>query len=145
VWAAVTGNMSPSNLLFGFVLGLLTLFFARRIVGSPTYIVKLRLAINLVLFFLWDLILSNLRIAYEVATPGYHMTPGVLAIPLDVKTDTEITLLANMITLTPGTLSVDVSADRRVLYIHAMYIDDPDRVRRQIKDGFERRILEVLR
>jgi multicomponent Na+:H+ antiporter subunit E len=56
-------------------------------------------------------------------------------------------LLANLITLTPGTLSLDVSADRRVLYIHVMYIDDDDldSIRRSIKEGFERRVLEALR
>jgi multicomponent Na+:H+ antiporter subunit E len=75
------------------------------------------------------------------------MRPGVVAIPLDVQTDAEITLLANLITLTPGTLSLDVSTDRRVLYIHVMYIDNDDveAVRRKIKEGFERRVLEVLR
>jgi multicomponent Na+:H+ antiporter subunit E len=75
------------------------------------------------------------------------MRPGVIAIPLNARTDVEITLLANLITLTPGTLSLDVSADRSVLYIHVMYIDndDIDAVRRKIKEGFERRILEVLR
>jgi multicomponent Na+:H+ antiporter subunit E len=59
--------------------------------------------------------------------------------------DNEITMLSNLLTLTPGTLSLDVSADRKVLYVHAMYIDDVDEVRRKIKEGFERRILEVLR
>jgi multicomponent Na+:H+ antiporter subunit E len=75
------------------------------------------------------------------------MRPGVVAIPLDARTDAEITLLANLITLTPGTLSLDVSSDRRMLYIHVMYIDNDDleEVRRKIKAGFERRVLEVLR
>jgi multicomponent Na+:H+ antiporter subunit E len=93
------------------------------------------------------LVLANLRVAYDVLTPGYRMRPGVIAIPLDARTDAEITLLANLITLTPGTLSLDVSSDRSVLYIHIMYIDNDDlaEVRRRIKTGFERRVLEVLR
>jgi multicomponent Na+:H+ antiporter subunit E len=69
----------------------------------------------------------------------------VIAIPLDARTDTEILLLTTLITLTPGSFSLDVSSDRRELYLHVMYLDDPDQVRRQIKDGFERRVLEVLR
>ena len=73
------------------------------------------------------------------------MRPGVVAIPLDAETDAEITLLANLITLTPGTLSLDVSDDRRVLYIHAMYVDDVEELRRSIKDGFEKRVMELLR
>jgi multicomponent Na+:H+ antiporter subunit E len=68
-----------------------------------------------------------------------------VAVPLDARTDAEIVLLANLITLTPGTLSLDLSDDRTVLYVHAMYLTDPDELRREIKEGFERRVLEVLR
>ena len=101
--------------------------------------------LNLALFFIWELILANLRVAYDVVTPGHHMQPGVIGIPLAARTDLEITVLSSMISLTPGTLSLDVSADRKMLYIHAMYLDDVEAARRKIKDGFERRVLEVLR
>ena len=73
------------------------------------------------------------------------MRPGIVAIPLEARTDDEITLLANVISLTPGTLSLDVSDDRKVLYIHAMFIDDEQQLRDEIKSGFERRLLDVLR
>jgi multicomponent Na+:H+ antiporter subunit E len=73
--------------------------------------------------------------------------PGVVAIPLDARTDAEIALLANLITLTPGSVTLDISEDRRVLYVHAMYIDggDVDAYRRSVKEGLERRVLELLR
>ena len=76
-----------------------------------------------------------------------YVCPGVVAIPLDARTDAEITLLANLITLTPGSVTLDLSEDRRVLYIHAMYIDggDVEAYRRAVKDGLERRVLELLR
>jgi multicomponent Na+:H+ antiporter subunit E len=144
-WAAVTGEFTARNLLLGFVLGFVILFFTRRIVGLPSYGRKMFQVIGLFLFFVKELIKANLRVAYEVLTPGLTIQPGVVMIPLDVKSDAEITLLANLITLTPGTLSLDVSVDRRVLYVHAMFIDDPERVRQQIKDGFERRVIEVMR
>jgi multicomponent Na+:H+ antiporter subunit E len=147
VWVGMTGEFTPLNFAIGFALGLLILFFARRVVGTPNYLVKTVQVLELVVFLLWELLLANLRVAYDVLTPGYHMRPGVVAIPLDAKSDIEITLLANLITLTPGTLSLDVSSDRSVLYIHVMYVDndDLDEVRRKIKSGFERRVLEVLR
>jgi multicomponent Na+:H+ antiporter subunit E len=97
------------------------------------------------MFFLRELVTANLRIAFDIATPRLHISPCIVAIPLDVETDTEITLLANLITLTPGTLSMDISDDRKVLYVHAMYVSDPDALRKEIKEGFERRVLEVLR
>lgn len=147
VWLGMSGDFTPPNLVVGFALGLLILFFARRVIGTPHYLFKVAKVIELFLFFLWELVLANLRVAYDVLTPGYQMRPGVIAVPLDARTDAEITLLANLITLTPGTLSLDVSSDRKVLYIHVMYIDndDLDEVRRKIKSGFERRVLEVLR
>lgn len=107
--------------------------------------VKAGQVFGLFFFFLWEIIKSNLRVAYDVLTPGFRMRPGVIGIPLEARTDLEITLLANLITLTPGTLSLDVSSDRRTLYIHAMYADDPEKVRKEIKAGFERRVLALLR
>ena len=73
------------------------------------------------------------------------MKPGIVAIPLDAKTDLEITFLANLITLTPGTLSLDCSEDRKTLYIHSMYIDDLEKFRAEIKNTLEKRLLEVMR
>lgn len=146
IWAAVTGHVNLTNLIAGFVLGYLLLWVVRRAVGpSSSYFQKARQIAGFAVFYLGELILANLRVAYDVATPSYHMRPGIIGIPLGELTDVEITLLANLITLTPGTLSLDVSADRRVLYIHAMYIDDVDRVREHIKHGYERRVVELLR
>lgn len=106
---------------------------------------KIYRIIAFLIFYIIEVILANMRIAYEIITPGKNMKPGVLAIPLDLKTDLEILTINNLITMTPGTLSLDVSTDRKVIYIHAMYIDDPDEIRRQIRVGLERKIMEVTR
>jgi multicomponent Na+:H+ antiporter subunit E len=144
-WMVVTGLFEPSNFLFGFLLsyGILRLFLG--IEKSESYFSKLNQAIGFILFFLLELFKANLRVAHDVLTPRHRMKPGVIDVPLDVETDAEITLLANLITLTPGTLSLDISTDRKVLYIHSMYIDDVEEFRRDIKDGFERRVKELLR
>jgi multicomponent Na+:H+ antiporter subunit E len=145
-WTAMNGEFTAANFLTGFALGFLVLFFARRAVGSQSYVGKVWQAASLLLFFMWELVKANLRVAFDVLTPRHRMRPGLIAVPLDAQTDAEITLLANLVSLTPGTLSLDVSSDRRVLYIHAMYIDeDLETERRKIKQGFERRILEVMR
>ncbi len=123
------------------VLWLLTFFY------SETTFYKSRQIGALVFFYLKELIAASLRVAYEVLTPKDHMRPAVVAIPLEAETDLEITLLANFITLTPGTLSIDVSKDRKTLYVHEVYVEsgDIDRVRRQIKNGFEKKILKITR
>lgn len=144
-WVAMTAEFAPINLAFGFGLGYLILFFAHRVLGPANYFLKVRQVVGFVGYFLRELVLANVRVAYDVITPGYHMRPAIVAVPLDARTDEEITLLANLITVTPGSFSLDVSDDRTVLYVHAMYVDDPEAFRREIKDGFERRVLELLR
>jgi multicomponent Na+:H+ antiporter subunit E len=82
--------------------------------------------------------------SHDVVTPRHMMQPAIVAIPLDVHSDVAITALANLIGMTPGTLPIDVSDDRTVLYLHVMYVDDPDEIRREVKDGLERRVLELI-
>ncbi len=103
--------------------------------------------VSLVLFFLKELVVANLRVAYEVITPPLYMKPGVIALPLDARTDLEITLLANMISLTPGTLSLEVAEDRSYLYVHAIHVEPEatEALKQSIKEGFERRILAITR
>ena len=144
-WVAMTGGFTPMNFVLGFLLGYVILVFSQRVLGSTSYFVKGIQVVSFAVFFARELILANLRVAYDVITPGYHIRPAIIAVPLDAKTDAEITMLANLITITPGSFSLEVSADRSVLYVHAMYVDDPEAFRREIKDGFERRVLELLR
>ena len=101
--------------------------------------------LSLVLFFLSELILSALRVAWLVVQPKLRLRPAIIAYPLTVTTDAQITLLANMITLTPGTMSIDVSADRKTLYVHAIDIDSKEALVASIAAGLETRVLEVLR
>jgi multicomponent Na+:H+ antiporter subunit E len=145
VWALLTGVFRPTNLLLGFALGYVVLLLARRAVGPTTYFDKVRQVISFLLFFVWELVLANVRVAADVLTLRPRMRPRIIAVPLEAHTHFEIVMLANLISLTPGTLSLDVATDRRVLYIHAMYADDPEAVRREIKDGLERRLLALLR
>ena len=143
-WAALSGSLTPEHVVAGFVMGYILLWLSRRALGPTQYFSKVPQIIGFGLFFLRELVKANVRVAIEVISPVHHMKPGIVAIPLDLKTDLEITTLANLITLTPGTLSLDVSDDRRVLYVHSMFVDDPDDFRREIKDGFERRVHEVF-
>lgn len=144
-WAAMNGEINPANLTAGFVLGYLMLLVTRKALNSSRYVSKVPQVLYFVLYFLWELIQSNVRVAYEVLTPGHHMKPGIVAVPLDIQRDYQIILLANMITLTPGTLSIDVSSDKQTLYVHSMYIDDVEEFRMSIKNGFERRIMELFK
>lgn len=145
LWAVLNGAVNDRNLLIGFLIGYLILGSVRLDEQRSSYFVKVRQLIRFTLVFLKELMVSSYRVAYDICTPTHYAKPGVIAVPIDATTDEEIALLANVITLTPGTLSLDVSEDRKILYIHAMFIDDPDALRREIKEGLEKRLLELMR
>ncbi|WP_455872589.1 Na+/H+ antiporter subunit E [Rhizobium yanglingense] len=144
-WVAVSGSASLHNLVFGFVLGAVALAIVREPSGSKGYLHRTRLVLSLALLFLKELALSAWTVARTVLRPRMEIRPGIFAFPLTVDRDLEITLLANLITLTPGTLSVDVSEDRRTLYVHALDCADPEATKRAIASGFERKIMEAFR
>ena len=144
-WGAVTGNFSEINLAFGFVLGFGALFLIREQVGTSAYFKRISKVFGLAVLFVYELVLSAWRVAMIVLQPKIELQPGIIAFPLTVDRDFEITMLANLITLTPGTLSVDVSEDRKTLYVHCIDVPDPQATIDDIKNGFERKILEVFR
>jgi multicomponent Na+:H+ antiporter subunit E len=145
IWLAVTGTFTFENFVFGFVLSFVLMWLITTDRREEKYFNRVPKLISFIFFFLYELVKANIQVAYDVITPRYYMKPGIIRIPLEAKSDLEITLLANLITLTPGTLSLDVSDDRKVLYVHAMYINDRDKFIEDIKNGFERRLLDILR
>ena len=146
-WAALQGDFSLGTLLTGLVLGYLILAALVRggVLNPSRYIGRVHRVLGLALYFFWELIKANLRLALDVATPRYNMKPGIIALPLDATRDSEILLLSMLINTTPGSVALDVSPDRKTLYVHVMYMTTPDAAREEIKRGFERRVLEVLR
>ena len=123
------------------ILGWLTSFiYARKAFFQVIYLVEL------VFFFLWELTVASFQVAYEVIKPSHDMEPGIVAVPLDTKTDFGITIFSSLVTLTPGTLSLDVSADKSHLFVHAMYIVEGDTAAlvNELKNGFERRVIRIL-
>lgn len=143
-WVALTGQLTPLNFGFGFTVGYLLLWLGRRAVGQTSYFKKVWLVIRFAGYFLWQLVLSNLRVTTEILTPAHTMRPAVVAVPLDITRPAAVTLLANLITLTPGTLSLDVSPSGETLYVHAMHVRDAASFQREIKHGFERYIKEIF-
>lgn len=131
----------------------ITIFFGAVLVGWLTSFIYTRKAfmqviylVELFFFFLWELIKASSAVAYEVITPSHMMHPGIIAVPLRAKTNLEITIFSSLVTLTPGTLSLDVSADKSHLFVHAMYIKNGDTAAlvNELKNGFERRVIRIL-
>ncbi|WP_310620774.1 Na+/H+ antiporter subunit E [Flexibacterium corallicola] len=144
-WGAITGSFGLPNLIFGFLLATMALFIIRNRVGFQRYMRRSLSVVILILAFLWELVLAATRVLLITLRPRMNLNPGIIAVPLTVTRDYEITLLANMITLTPGTLSMDISEDRKTLYVHCIDVPDPEETVREIKEGFERMIMEAFR
>lgn len=146
LWSAITGNFDGLNILLGLAIGALVATVLGR-GGEAGGLRRLGSTLSLVWLFLHELCLSAFRVARIVLTPNLRdaLRPAIIAFPLSVKSDAEIALLANLITLTPGTLSVDVSADKNLLYVHALTFESRDKVIAEIAAGFEAKIREVYR
>ena len=145
-WAALQGEFSLGTLMTGFILGYLILVALVRggVLTASPYIGRVHRVVGLAGYFFYELMKANFRLALDVATPRYHMQPGIIALPLDATQDSQILLLSMLINTTPGSVALDVSPDRKTLYVHVMYMDTPDAAREEIKKGFERRVLGVL-
>jgi multicomponent Na+:H+ antiporter subunit E len=144
-WTLLQGQLRALDFIAGFVLGYVVIGLSQRLLGSGNYSQKVVQVVRFVAFVAWDIFTASLALAWLMLQPKPKLSPAVIAIPLDVKTDLEIVLLANLITLSPGTLSVDVSSDNSTLYVHTINQDRPDEFRAEIKGGLERRVLEVMR
>jgi multicomponent Na+:H+ antiporter subunit E len=145
VWQALSATFTLPSLLSGFVIGYGALWLAQPLFGERSpYFVRVFRIIRLTLFFLWELLVSSVRVAWDVVTPTDYSNPRIVEVPLDVESDFEILLVTTLISLTPGTLSLDVTPDRKTLIVHAMFADDPDALVLELKNGMERMVKEVF-
>lgn len=144
-WVLINSAYTAADFAVGFLLGFGALWLIRPFGLGYSYFRRFRAAAVLLVFFFRELTVSVLRVAWDVLTPGHRSDPDIVLVPLDASSDLEITLLANMVSLTPGTLSLDITPGRTHLVVHAMFAEDHDTVIRSIKDGLERLLLEVTR
>lgn len=145
LWMALRDKWSFMEFVLGYLLGILLLILFRKFFPEPLYIRKWIAFLKLTLLFLKELLLSNLEVMQQVIRPRLSIKPGIVTVPLEVQKDWEITALAHLINITPGTLTLSLARDRKRLYIHALHIEDAEKLVNQIKGQLEKAILEVSR
>lgn len=145
VFATLLGGGRIGDFFAGFILGYGVLWVTQPLYPQTRYFHKFPKALNLAGYFLKELVLSNLKVLWDIVTPEHINRPGIIGVPLDARSDLEIFLVANLLSLTPGTLSVDISEDKATLFVHVMFLEDVEHTRRVIKQELERRVLEVTR
>ncbi len=139
-WAALQGEINLANLATGYAISYAILaLLGRGGVMPATLASRTAHAVSLAVFFGWALLVANFRVAADVLR-GHRIEPAVVGIPLDITSDGEILLLSMLINITPGSVTIDLSVDRKTLYVHVMHMKNADETRREIKGGFERRV-----
>jgi len=147
VWIALTGHLNYVNFMFGFVLGFFILWLLSRVATSEkqNYFYRVPKIILFCFYFFWDMIRANIQVTQEIMTPELNMTPGIIAYKHRLKTDFEITMLTNLIALTPGTMVLKISDDKKILYIHGLYVKDKHKFIDRLKNGLEKKLIEIIR
>ncbi|MEM7525392.1 MAG: Na+/H+ antiporter subunit E [Pseudomonadota bacterium] len=144
-WAVFFGGFTWLTVTSGFVLGLAILWLLQPLTGvKSTYFMRVWYWLKLLVMFLYELVVSSYHVLWDIVTPDHRSRPAIIDMPLDVKTEAGILLVTNLISLTPGTLSLDVSEDRKTLKVHAMFAEDPDAVLHALKSGMERWVIDAV-
>jgi multicomponent Na+:H+ antiporter subunit E len=129
VWMFLTGTFEVGSFLVGFVIGFLGIAFGRQVLESDRYVSAAGGIVRLIAVFSYELIVANLQLARDILRPVPRFKPGFIAFDVRDLPPLETVLLANMISLTPGTVTVDSDDEGFTLYIHTVYAQNPDEIR----------------
>jgi multicomponent K+:H+ antiporter subunit E len=144
VWLTLSRSLSPGTMVMGAVLAVTIPFFTRAFWPGRPKVRRMGVLIRFTPVFLWDVLVANLRVAWLIVNVARTLKPRWLVIPLELQNPQGITMLANVISLTPGTVSAEVGADRKTLLVHALDVDDPEEEIATIKRRYERPIMEIF-
>ncbi len=144
-WSALSGSFTLTTLFVGFLLGFAVLWLLQPLLGGRNrYFLRAYYWVRLAILFHYELVVSSLAVVWDVITPKHLSNPAIIEMPLEIESDVGILLVTNLISLTPGTLSLDVSDDRKTLMVHAMFADDPEAVAAQLQNTIQKWVREAL-
>ncbi len=144
-WTLLQNDVSAGMVVFGLILGVIiplgtSVWWPDRPSGF-----RMGKMISYSFVVIWDILVANVQVAWIVLTrPNDKLRPSWIEVPLDLKQPEAISVLAGTITLTPGTVSADLSDEGHSLLVHALDAEDPDAIRDEIKDRYERRLKEIF-
>ncbi len=144
IWIFLHGSATPGNFFVGLVMAVLVIRFLKKSYYQDRQFVRFGSYVRFLRSFAWELFIANLQVLKIVLAPRISIRPGIIPYKTVCKTPLGVTMLANSITLTPGTLSIDVSEDHETIFVHTLDIDHPDEVRESIHNGLERPIVGAV-
>ncbi|MBP1968741.1 multicomponent Na+:H+ antiporter subunit E [Virgibacillus natechei] len=145
IWTFLQNSYTGIDFLVGYVIGIFILLVLRRFLLFDFYFNRVWAIIKLTLLFIYKLLAANLDMIKIVLSLKLDIKPGIVAVPTKLETEWELTLLASLISLTPGTLSMDFSDDNKIIYIHAIDVPDKEAMINEIQNSFEHAIMEVTK
>lgn len=144
VWLLLRQSLAPADLITAVVLGLVVPRFTGRFLGPPAHPRAPLTMLRFTLLVLWDIVVSNMTVARIVLSPLSRPQPAWVTVPLDAQHPMAVTLLATIITMTPGTVSCVVDEEARLILVHALDCDDAAAMATQIKQRYERPLMEIF-
>ena len=144
IWLLVNNTIAPGHLLLATFLAIvIPLMTAGMQTPQPKFRRPL-LTVKYILMVLWDIIVANLEVALLVLGPSKKLVPAFIAVPLDIQHEFPITILASTVSLTPGTVSAEISEDRQWLYVHVLHLSNKDQLIASIKQRYEQPLKEIF-
>jgi multicomponent K+:H+ antiporter subunit E len=145
VWVLLQNNFSAGMFVFGLILGIIIPQITAAWWPDRPQKIRAGKMFAYMLLVMWDIVMANVQVAWIILTKSTaKMQPAWVVIPLDLRQPEAISILAGTITLTPGTVSADLSDNGHSLLVHALDAPDPDAVRDDIKHRYERRLKEIF-
>lgn len=145
VWQMLVNYVSLGTLVFGLILGIVIPLLTAPYWPDRPRLKNPAMIVEFIAIVLWDIVVANIVVAKTILfTRNTSMHPAWVTIPLDLRSPEAITVLAGTITMTPGTVSSDIAADGRSLLVHCLNAPDPDAIREEIKQRYERRLKEIF-
>ena len=145
VWTLLQNQVTAGMVVFGLILGIIIPLITRQWWPDRPKGFRIGRMMAYCLVVVWDIMVANVQVAWIVLTkPNSKLRPAWVIVPLDLVQPEAITVLAGTITLTPGTVSADLSDGGHSLLVHTLHTDDPDGVRDEIKQRYERRLKEIF-
>ncbi|WP_194974646.1 Na+/H+ antiporter subunit E [Aquiflexum lacus] len=145
IWVLATGTLTEENFIFGFLISFGILYIITINKEERKYFTILPKLISFIMFMSWEILKANLVTVKESLYAKSKLEPAVIKVPLTVESDIGITILATMVSVTPGTLVMDISDDKKVMYVHVMHVRSKKEFVDEVKNKFEKRLLEILR
>lgn len=144
VWSLLQNSVAPGTLVAGAILSIAIPLLTRGFLEDSPQTVRLAPLPGLLVVVLWDILTANIRVAILVLGPMSRIRPHFVEVPLELTSPLALTTLAGIITLTPGTVSANISGDRRTLLVHALSTTDPAAIATEIKTRYERPLMEIF-